>query len=114
MAKPVFTWHPDEGASETITPSVNVTKFGDGYEQRVQNGINPEAITWSMTFTGNSERVMPIRSFLRKMGAMNSFIWTNPLGERGVFVCRAFPLKKISSSIIQMSVTFEKVYEPEH
>ena len=31
---------PDFGASKSSAPAVRVTKFGDGYEQRVTFGIN--------------------------------------------------------------------------
>jgi phage-related protein len=111
MTKPVFTWYPNEGASEDIKPSVNVTKFGDGYEQRVAVGINTEVITWTLTFTGNSSYMLPIRTFLRARNAIESFQWTNPLNELGIYVCRDYALTKLSAGIIEMSVKFDRVYE---
>lgn len=111
LTTPVFVWLPDEGSEESIQPTVNVAKFGDGYEQRTQLGINPEVQSWTMTFTGSSYDILPIRNFLRKMGAVNAFYWTSPINEGGMYVCRSFPLKKIKASILQLSVKFERVYE---
>lgn len=113
MAKPIFAaaWYPDEGASENIKPSINVTKFGDGYEQRAATGINTEVVSWSLSFTGNSTKITPIRTFLRARGGLESFQWTNPLGELGIYVCREYPLKKLSAAIMQISVKFDRVYE---
>ena len=111
MTKPVFTWYPDEGASEDIKPSVNVTKFGDGYEQRAAVGINNEVVSWTLTFTGNSAKILPIRTFLRAQGALTSFQWTSPLSELGIYVCRDVAFRKLSSAVMQISVKFDRVYE---
>jgi len=111
MTKPVFTWYPDEGASEDIKPSVVATKFGDGYEQRSALGINTEVVSWTLSFTGNSAKISPIRAFLRAQGAVISFQWTNPLNELGIYVCREFALNKPSSAIMQITAKFDRVYE---
>lgn len=114
MAKQIFTWYPDEGANESIKPDVNITKFGDGYEQRTARGINSEVVEWTMTFTGSSVAggdIMAIRTFLRSMGAVTSFQWTNPFGELGVYVCREYAFAKVSAKIGQVAVKFNRVYE---
>ncbi|MGZ8172578.1 MAG: phage tail protein [Methylobacter sp.] len=111
MAKPIFTWYPDEGSEELIKPNVKVTKFGDGYEQRTPVGINPDVQTWSLTFTGDAATILPIRAFLKARGASESFQWTSPLNEWGIYVCREYPLKKISAGVLQIPVKFERVYE---
>lgn len=111
ITTPIFAWLPDEGSEESIQPTINVAKFGDGYEQRAQVGINSEVQSWTMTFTGNMDVVIFIRNFLRKMGAVNAFYWTSPINEGGMYVCRSFPMKKIGTSILQLSVKFERVYE---
>ena len=45
-----FTWNPDFQAQVQYAPRVTVTTFGDGYEQRVQFGINANAQKWNLTF----------------------------------------------------------------
>jgi phage-related protein len=35
-----FSYTPDFGATKKSQPAVRTAKFGDGYEQRVQFGIN--------------------------------------------------------------------------
>lgn len=114
MAKQIFTWYPDEGANESIKPDVTITKFGDGYEQRTARGINADITQWTMTFTGSSasgKDVLNIRTFLKSMGAVTSFQWTNPFGELGIYVCREYSFARLSAKIAQVSVKFDRVYE---
>ena len=51
-----FTWQPDWKMKRKKKPNVNVIKFGDGYEQRQQNGINNNLRTYDVTFTGAEQR----------------------------------------------------------
>ena len=41
---------PDKGVSSTETPRVLLASFGDGYEQRIANGINSLEQTFSLSF----------------------------------------------------------------
>lgn len=43
---------PSVASSWEVTPSVNVAKFGDGYEQRAQNGANPIAYAARLVWAG--------------------------------------------------------------
>ena len=110
-SKPVFTWYPDAGAAEEIKPSVNATKFGDGYEQRVALGSNPDAVTWTLSFTGTNTLILPIRDFLKTQDALGAFQWINPFGELGLYVCRSWTSSKPEPSIVKIDAKFEKVYE---
>ena len=106
-----FTWIASTGASLTIRPIVRRVAFGDGYEQRSALGINTEVVSWTLSFTGNSAKISPIRAFLRAQGAVISFQWTSPLNELGIYVCREFTLNKPSSAIMQVTAKFDRVYE---
>jgi phage-related protein len=111
MPRPIFTWYPDEGSSEEIETTVEAIKFG-GYEQRITKGLNSEIISWDLTFTSNpTGDAKSVRDFLRLRGGSESFQWTTPLGEWGLFVCRKFNSKKLSAGILQVSAKFERVYE---
>jgi len=41
---------PDKGLNKTTQPKVLVASFGDGYEQRAPDGINPLMETFNMSF----------------------------------------------------------------
>lgn len=110
MAYQVFTWSPDFGASEDSKPEVTTVKFQD-YEQRIERGIHPDAPTWSLKFSGNLEKIRPIRAFLRARGAAESFQWSNPFEEVGAYVCRSWSVSKITGEIATISAKFEKVFE---
>ena len=111
MATQTFSWNPDEGGSEDTKPDVVSTKFGDGYEQRTKKGINPNAISWSLKFTGNAAYATPIRNFLLARDGAEAFIWVNPYSESGMYVCRQWVATRISPSVIEISAKFERVYE---
>ena len=46
---------PDRGLSRTSKPKVRSAKFGDGYEQRLADGLNSLEEDFSVTFTNRSK-----------------------------------------------------------
>lgn len=105
-----FTWSPAPGASETVMPRVKSAKFGDGYEQRVGEGINTRPRSWSLTFLGPTARTDAIAAFLEAADGVASFDWTPPYGPAGKFVCRSWS-RTVPALVIQgISATFEEVF----
>ncbi|EAO8184601.1 phage tail protein, partial [Salmonella enterica] len=45
-----FAWVPRPGMGIKTKPSVRVVKFGDGYEQRSQGGLNSQLRSFTPTF----------------------------------------------------------------
>jgi phage-related protein len=111
MALQTFTWYPDIDSEQKAKPSVTVTKFGDGYESRVGNGINTQPMTWSMVFTRSRAEGLAILSFLRARGSEQAFYWTNPLEELGVYVCREWSTRQMKNGHIRVTCSFEQVFE---
>ena len=101
-----FIWIPAPGASQTNKPSVEVAKYGDGYEQRVGMGINLLMDKWSLKFT---TYVLEINAFLKTQGGQSSFIWTNPLGVSGNYVCREWNVSHVGAEVFELSCDFEQV-----
>ncbi|WP_207285226.1 phage tail protein [Pseudomonas sp. FW300-N2A2] len=108
---PTFTWVPTYDATKTITPTVKVIKFGDGYEQRQGTGINQQPREYSMTFKRPVAEIEAIDAFLKARGGLESFTYTHPGQSPGQFVCRKWPRINVAKGIDSMSVTFEEVYE---
>jgi len=51
-----FTYSsPDWGCSPTLTPRVLTVTFGDGYEQRVPDGLNTILPSWPLNFTKRTQ-----------------------------------------------------------
>ncbi|UVK96447.1 phage tail protein [Pseudomonas sp. B21-048] len=106
-----FTWVPTYDATKTITPTVKVIKFGDGYEQRQGTGINRQPRKLALTFKRPKAEIEAIDAFLKARGAIEAFTYTHSGQSIGVFVCREWTRTNIAKGIDGLSVTFEEVYE---
>lgn len=111
MPKPTFSWYPDTGAQCAIKPSVQPTKFGDGYELRIAVGINPVSEKWSLKFSRNQAESDAINAFLKARAASESFLWTTPDGMAGTFVCREWRRNRLQGGIAEITCDFEQVFE---
>ena len=110
MARQTFTWAPEFDASMEQTPTVTVTKFGDGYETRVPQGINNNAQKWTLQFTDSNQNTQSMLAFIRARNGSESIYWTNPLEETGIYVCRSWKLSR-KKGVNVYSLTFEQVFE---
>lgn len=108
-----FTVAPDWGAQLTKKPRVRAARFGDGYEQRVGDGINIDQEKWSLTFSvrTNAERDV-ILQFLQARGGIEAFDWTSPSGTVGRWVCREWTYVPTNCSVSTVTATFEQDYAP--
>jgi phage-related protein len=70
---------PDKSMSKSVSPRVLTAKFGDGYEQRIANGINSIDETYSLTFkTRTKEDIDDIVVFLDDQKNVSKFLFTMP------------------------------------
>ena len=75
-----FTWRPRLETPVEVSFAFFEAKFGDGYKQKVGQGLNNESETWDLEFTGKKEEIFAIRQFLREHNGVIPFEWT-PRGE---------------------------------
>lgn len=108
---PTFTWVPTYDATKTITPTVKVIKFGDGYEQRQGSGINRQKRRYALTFKRPKAEIEAIDAFLKARGAIEAFTYTHSGQSAGQFVCREWTRTDIAKGVDGLSVTFEEVFE---
>lgn len=107
-----FTWVPSYNASATRKPRVLATKFGDGYEQRVGDGINTNPRDWSLSFEGRKvDEADSIEAFLIARGGFESFDWTDPHGVAGKFVCREWSRIIVAPQLFNITAKFDEVFE---
>lgn len=71
-----FNWTPEESLKVSIKPKVKVITFGDGYEQRIADGINNQLREYSLNFSGEEAEIRKIDQFLAEHGAIKAFLWT--------------------------------------
>lgn len=110
MAKELFNHSPQVGASSEAGPDIIVIKFGDGYEQRVQKGINNDLRTYSVSFNGRKEKVKEIEAFFSRHGGHKSFRWIAPdRDEEALFVCEKWRPGFVNGLNWQIDTSFREV-----
>jgi phage-related protein len=112
MAIERFTWATEKGAEGDIAQRVRTKKFGDGYEQAVEDGLNNQSESWPVTFTGMAARILEIRKFLDKHKGAKAFLWTPPLGVLGLYKCNGYKPVHRGGSVYAITATFEQTFHP--
>lgn len=108
-----FTYIPSVNTRQTTQPRVRIARFGDGYEQRVADGINTRQETWNLTFNGiTDELASEIDAFLVAQGAALAFDWSTPDGRQIKVVCEDWSRDYVEPDMNNLYATFRRVYEP--
>lgn len=108
-----FTWVPSWGATLTVKPSVVVTRYGDGYEQRTGQGLNILPRKWAIKFSVKPSVADSIEQFLTNLHGVGSFDWLPPTGVNGKFVCDDGWSRDVSTpGEHTVSAVFREVFEP--
>lgn len=110
----IFTYTPDFGAQVQIKPRVRAVAFGDGYEQRLADGINQQPQVWTLDWQNrdNSETAA-IKSFLATRAGVEAFDWTPPNESTAILVvCREWNVTTVRFNLNNINATFTQVFEP--
>lgn len=109
---------PDKAIKNEIKPSVLKISFGDGYEQRIKNGINNIKETYAVTFnTRPKEEIDAIISTLKAKDGVDKFDFTvpdeNSSGDEKTIkvVCETFSQSYDYTNYYSATATFRRVYE---
>jgi phage-related protein len=115
---PDWTYVPDRGLKKSSQPRIRETRFGDGYTQRSQDGINYMNEAWDLTFNNRTfTDISAMLSFLETKGGGVAFTWTPPGGAEVKVICRDWSVDTIqhtgtnSESYGSLATRFERVYE---
>lgn len=107
---PSFIWLPEYSGPKDVEPRVLVARFGDGYEQRVGDGINTQLRSWSLAFEHRDQtEADAIEAFLSAQGGVESFDWTDPHGHAGKWVCPKWSRTPIAGTLSTINVVFREV-----
>ena len=112
-------YRPDKSLKRSSKPKIHLATFGDGYEQRLVDGINPINETFSVTFaTRTKEEIDDIVAFFESKQGVTAFDFTipdatvSPSGETTVkVVCDSFNISYDSPISHSCSAKFRRVYE---
>ena len=76
---PDFFWKPSYASQVAHQPRIIRIKFGNGYEQRIEDGINSNLINLDLTFDNrNEDEASAILHFLFQRNTRQSFIFNVP------------------------------------
>jgi phage-related protein len=112
MAVETFNWCPKIDATSAPEYRTRSSKFGDGYEQVVGDGINNRVDSWSLTFVVDKAAALEIKSFLDRHGNFRSFLWTPPLGELSFWRAAAPAVSPNGAGIFTLTTTFTQSFLP--
>ena len=105
----------DRGLQRSTQLRVLTTSFGDGYEQRVKDGVNTKMDTFSITFNNRrAEDINRIAAFFdAKTGNNFTFTVTDHAGDTDIkVVCESYNISYIAENFHSLNCTLRRVYEP--
>ena len=106
-----FIWFPTySGTSADIGFKVRTASFGDGYQQRVGDGINTLKRVWNMTFELPKPQTDAIEAFLYTLEGVGSFDWTPPTGPPGKWICPSWKPAAVGYNSYSIALTFTEVF----
>ncbi len=88
--KPSFVWRPSYNGNNNLEPKVKNITFGDGYSQKISDGINNILLNLELTFDLRSDAESEaINHFLFERKGSESFVFTPniPYNIPKLFVC---------------------------
>lgn len=102
-----FTFCPRVNPTGSTTFRTRTAGFGDGYTQRVGDGINTRKESWPLEFVGDEAEIAEIKAFLDARGGDDPFLWTPPLGVESEFVApEGYRITAQHADLFTLSVTF--------
>jgi|TARA_R110002167_G_scaffold208084_1_gene412145 phage-related protein len=109
---------PDKQLNRSTAPKVKLATFGDGYEQRLRNGINSLSETYSLSFNNRSKNdIDDIVAFFDTQHGVVPFNFTIPdsngTGSETTIkvVCDTYTQKYDYDNFYSATATFRRVYE---
>ena len=108
---------PDKGMNRTTIPRILSASFGDGYEQRLVDGINNIAQTFQVSFNNRTnDEIDDIIQYFDSLNGVTPFTFTIPDsnggGETAIkVVCDSYSQSFQYDQFYSANATFRRVYE---
>lgn len=103
----------DVGAAGQTKAAIIEAKFGDGYGQRTEDGLNSISQTWPLTWSLLTVAEADIiEGFLIAKKGSQAFLWTPPRASAPrKWVCKAWKRTPLNAFYDAFSCTFEEVFD---
>ena len=106
----------DRGMNRAVSQNVLISSFGDGYEQRVGDGINVKKDVFNLSFNNrpSSEANLIAAFFDTNAGKAFSFSVSDHASTTSTIkvVCETYNVNYIRETFHSITATFRRVYEP--
>ena len=115
----VYDWVESPSTQLDVEPRIGATRFGDGYEERAPDGLNPIKQKWNVVHRGIDSLVADdiLAFFKARVSAtlgLEAFDWVPLWSTTSIrVVCRRWSAS-LPNEIGErdVSATFEQVFEP--
>tara|TARA_R100000152_G_C6609629_1_gene63946 strand:+ start:44 stop:388 length:345 start_codon:yes stop_codon:yes gene_type:complete len=98
----------------SVKPDVNVVSFGDGYEQRLTEGLNQNPLTVNLSFNISQGEADTAIAFLNQRivnGTSFDYVLPAETNTRK-FVCHSYPKTIPFLNRVILNCVFREVFEP--
>jgi phage-related protein len=106
-----FTWATQGGNQGTENARVRKAQFGDGYAQKVPDGINSLVRSWPFKWSGPKADVFAIRDFLRAHIGQ-AFYWTAPNDTQQLYTTDSWTVNDEGGIVYTITATFDQWFAP--
>ena len=105
----------DKGFTRQNTPRIHAVSFGDGYEQRIANGINTLDQTMNVSFsTRPKAEIDDLVAFFESLGGVSKFemIIDDTNGAETIKVtCKSWSQTWAFDNFYSLTASFQRCYE---
>lgn len=105
--------NPSFGLSRNISNRILKANFGDGYSQRVGDGLNTEEETFDLTWNNLTHtQFQRLSNYISARKGFRSFLWQSPMdGGHKPYICESFNTQVVSYRIYTITAKFTRVYD---
>jgi len=105
---------PDYASSLNKQPRVKKVGFGDGYEQRTADGLNPNPDKWNLSWEELTDaEIDTLLSFFDDLDGITSFTWQSPYAATvKKYICDKWDPTPVSDDNHRLNASIYQVFEP--
>jgi phage-related protein len=110
----IFDWAESDSSGVDYKPRIKSLQYGDGYEQRSADGMNPIAQRWQLKFDDVDNSIAnDIIGFLVARGGWQAFDWTPKWATSAIrVVCKEWSRNIARGDLSNITCTFDQRFEP--
>lgn len=98
-------------SSKQYTARVLETQFGDGYRQRVADGINCIQREYTLEWIGTNSDIDELVAHFVERAGYQSFTWTPPDESSMKWTCQKWVRTDLGTDVSQLTATLRQEYD---